>query len=46
MAETDDAARGVVECRREEVSVIAVDVIVFLNVCLWKAAGNVWMSNL
>ena len=26
--------------------VIAVDGIVFLNLCLWKAAGNVWMSNL
>lgn len=26
--------------------VIAVDVIVFLNLCLRKTAGNVWMSNL
>ena len=26
--------------------VIAVVVTVFLNGCLWKAAGNIWMSNL
>ena len=46
MAETDGAARGVDAGRRDEVSVIAVDVIVFLNGCLWRAAGAVWMLNL
>ena len=46
MAETDEAARGVAARLREEVSVIAVDVIVFLNGCLRKAAGAVWMLNL